>query len=255
MLRFYYLVICFIPLILFYIIKANYYCAHEDRYDENKRYGLAIQIMEDLKKKGHISTVSYGEDNLPKDGGYIMYANHQGKYDALGIMTCHDSPCSVVMDAERSRVLLTNQVMNLVHGIRLERHDFKQQMNELGRMTDEAKEGRKFIYFPEGKYEHNGNHLQEFRPGAFKVAKTAKCPIVPVAIYDSHIPFDFNSLRKVTTQVHFMDPIYYDDYAEMSTKEISEMVKERIEAKLADLEKNRKDCGYNRWFKEYREMS
>lgn len=247
MLRFYYLIICFIPVIIYYVLLADYYCSHEEEYDEVKRYSLAIRIMESLKRKGRIKTVSFGEQNLPDEGGYIMYANHQGKYDALGIMTCHKKPCSVVMDAERSKVLLTNQVMNLVKGVRLERHDLKQQVKELGRLTSEAKEGRRFIYFPEGKYEHNGNHLQEFRPGAFKAAKNAQCPIVPVAIYDSHLPFDFNSLRRVTTQVYFMDPINYEDYKDMTTQEISVMVKELIENKLQDLEQIRIDRGYNLW--------
>ncbi len=248
MLRFYYLILVFIPLILYYILKAEFYCAHEDSYDERKRYNLAIRIVNDVKRFGRIRTVSFGGENLPKDGGFIMYANHQGKYDALGVLSCIDEPCSLVMDAERSRMMLANQVIKLVHGVRLERHDFKQQISELNRMTTEAREGRRFLYFPEGKYEHNGNKLQEFRPGAFKIAKNAKCPIVPVAIYDSHIPFDFNSIRMVTTQVYFMKPIPYDEYRDMSTQEICVLVKELIEDKLLELEQNRIENNYNAWF-------
>lgn len=251
MLRFYYIIAITIPLILYYIFTANYYCSHEDKYDEEARFGLVLRIINSLKRVGRIKTVSMNEENLPKEGGYIMYSNHQGKYDALGIMYAHKSPCSVVMDAERSKVLLTNQVINLVHGKRLERNNLKQQAGELMKLTEEVEEGRRYIYFPEGKYDHNGNHLQEFRPGAFKCAKMAQVPIVPVAIYDSHLPFDFNSLRKVTTQVYFLDPIYYDEYEEMTTQEISEIVKERIEQQLELLEENRAKNGYNCKFKQY----
>ncbi len=252
MLRFYYLIIVFLPLIIYYILKANYYCSHEDRYDEYKRYSLALSIIRDVMRYGRISTVSYGEDKLPQTGGYIMYANHQGKFDALGIMDSHEQPCSVVMDAGRSKMPLADQVVSLVKGVRLDRTDFRQQVKVLGRMTEEAKEGRKFIYFPEGGYMHNGNSLQEFRPGAFKVAKNAGCPIVPVAIYDSHLPFDYNSLRRATTQVHFLEPIYFEQYADMSTKEISEMVKQLIEDKLVELEENRRNNGWNLWVKKYK---
>ncbi|MCR5398263.1 MAG: 1-acyl-sn-glycerol-3-phosphate acyltransferase [Lachnospiraceae bacterium] len=252
MLRFYFLIIFSLPLIIYYILMANHYCSHEDKYDEYKRYSLALSIIRDVKRRGRIKTVSYGENNLPTDGGYIMYANHQGKYDALGIMDAHKEPCSVVMDAGRSKMPLADQVVNLVKGVRLDRTDFRQQVKVLGDMTRQASEGRKFIYFPEGGYMHNGNKLQEFRPGAFKVAKNACCPIVPVAIYDSHLPFDYNSYRKVTTQVYFMEPIYYEDYEKMSTKEISDMVKQRIEAKLEELEDNRKRNGWNLWVPKYR---
>lgn len=251
MLRFYYIIGVSVPLILYYIIAADYYCSHEDRYDEEARFGLVLRIIYSLKKIGRIKTVSMNEESLPKEGGYIMYSNHQGKYDALGIMYAHKTPCSVVMDAERSKVLLTNQVINLVHGKRLERNNLKQQAGELMKLSEEAKAGRRYIYFPEGRYDHNGNHLQEFRAGAFKCAKVAQVPIVPVAIYDSHLPFDFNSLHKVTTQVYFLDPIYYDEYSEMTTKEISEIVKQRIEEQLEVLEENRAKNGFNSKFRIY----
>lgn len=252
MFRFYYLVIVFFPLIIYYITKAEYYCAHEDKYDDHMRFNLAIRIIHSVQKHGRISTVSYGNDKLPEEGGYIMYANHQGKYDALGIMDAHKTICSVIMDAQRSKMPLADQVIELVRGIRLDRTNFRQQIKVLDQMSKDTSEGRRFIYFPEGGYDHNGNKLQEFRAGAFKVAMRVNAPIVPVAIYDSHIPFDFSSLRKVTTQVYFMDPIYPEQYEGMSTQEVSAMVKDLIENKLDELEENRRLNGFNSKFKQYR---
>ena len=249
MLRFYYVIIISLPLIVYYIFLCTYYYNHQEKYDEYDCYKLAQKIIKTLKRNAKINTVSYGEQHLPNEGGYIMYSNHQGKYDALGIMSVHKKPCSIIMDAEKSRVILANQFVNLVKGIRLDKNNFKQQVKELNRLTEYAKRGRRFIYFPEGKYEHNGNKLQDFRPGSFKCAKLARCPIVPVAIYDSHLPFDFNSLRRVTTQVYFLEPIYYDEYSGKTTKEISIIVKNRIEEKLVHLEDNRKEMRINSKFK------
>ncbi len=64
---------------------------------------------------------------------------------------------------------------------------------------------------------------------AFKAATKAKCPIIPVALIDSFKPFDMNSAAKVTVQVHFLEPITYDEYKDMKTHEIAEEVKHRIE--------------------------
>ena len=251
MLRFYVVVGFSIPIILYYILMANYMYNHADRYDEKACYKLVRSLCFTLQRRGRIRTIATGSENLPKEGGYIMYSNHQGRYDALGIMSVHEKPCSVVMDAERSKVLLANQIVRVMRGKRLERNNLKQQYGELQQLTEEVKEGRRYIYFPEGGYNQNGNVLQEFRPGAFKCAKSAEAPIVPVAIYDSHLVFDFNTLKKVTTQVCFLEPIYYEEYSNMTTKQISEMVKSRIEAKLADLEENRARHGYNAKFKIY----
>ena len=174
-----------------------------------------------------------------------MYSNHQGRYDAIGIISAHDKPCSVVMDSERSKLPIAKQVVDLLCGVRMNKADIKQQVRASRDVRRAVEQGRRFIYFPEGKYEDNRNTLQEFHPGAFKCAQQAKAPIVPVAIYDSHIVFDFNSLKKVTTQVLFMEPIYYEEYGDMTTREISDMVKERIEEGLCKLDENRRRLNLN----------
>ena len=62
-----------------------------------------------------------------------------------------------------------------------------------------------------------GNEMLEFKGGSFKAATKAKCPIVPVALIDSFKPFDTNSIAPVTVLVHFLKPLYYDDYKDMKT--------------------------------------
>ena len=48
---------------------------------------MAQVMIEHVKKRGRIETVASGMENLPTEGGYIMFANHQGKYDALGVIS------------------------------------------------------------------------------------------------------------------------------------------------------------------------
>lgn len=248
MLRFYYVILISIPFIIFYLFMADYYVKNRERYDEEQCYQLAKKVVVRFKKNARIRTISYGEENLPQDGGYVMYSNHQGRYDAVGIISVHKKPCTVVMDEVRSRLLIVDQFVELLEGIRLSRTDFRQQVECAKAIQNGVEQGRRYIYFPEGGYDRNGNELQEFRPGAFNCAKKAKAPIVPVAIYDSHIPFDVNSLRRVTTQVCFLEPIYYEEYKEMTTQQISKVVKERIEECMNYLEEQRKVLKLNQRF-------
>lgn len=245
MLRFYYVILISLPFIIYYLVMAEHYVNHRERYDEEQCYDLAQRLIRQFKKNARIKTISYGEDNLPEEGGYIMYSNHQGKYDALGIISAHERPCSVVMDEERSRIILAKQFVDLLEGVRMNKTDLRQQVKASRDIRRGVERGKRYIYFPEGKYEKNGNTLQEFHAGAFKCAMQAKAPIVPVAIYDSHVVFDFNSLRKVTTQVYFLDPIYYEEYEDKTTQEISQMVKLRIEECLEMLDERRKTLNLN----------
>ena len=141
-----------------------------------------------------------------------MYSNHQGKYDTLGIMGSHPKPCTIVIDAYRSRLPITDSFIDLVQGSRLDRRDMKKQMKTIREIAEEVKAGRRYIVFPEGGY--------------------AKAPIVPVAIIDSYKHFGVNSLRKVRTYVHFLAPIFFEEYSGMRTAEIAELVKSRIAADI-----------------------
>lgn len=221
-----------LPIILYYLWKAGYIERHDDKYTESDRYKIARRMVGIMKRNGFIKTNVYGTDNLPDDGGYVMYANHQGKYDSLGIIYAHDNPCTVVIDEKRSHLFLTDQFVTLLKGSRLDKTNMKNQMQTILNVIAEVKAGRRYIIFPEGGYYHNRNEVHEFLPGAFKCAIKSKSPIIPVALIDSYKPFELNSIRPVTTQVHFLEPLYYEDYKDLNSIQIAQIVRDRIVAAI-----------------------
>lgn len=240
MVRFYFVIITGIPLILFYVVVMSLYAAHPEKYDEYSCYALAQKLIDLVKKRGRISTKVYGTENLPAENGYMMYSNHQGKYDALGIMAAHEQPCSVIMEYERSNMFGVAQFINLIKGKRLKKDDLRQQLQTLNEVAKEVEAGRRYLIFPEGGYENNHNSMQEFKAGSFKCVQKAKCPIVPVAIWDSYKAFEGKSMKRIVTQVHFLPAITYNEYAGMKTNEISDMVKKRIEECMDNIRKEMK---------------
>ena len=233
MVRIIYVVLVSLPFVLYYIHKMNYIERHSDKYTEEDRYKVARRCIDIVMRNGRIETEAHGMELLPKEGGYVMYSNHQGKYDTIGIMSAHEEPCTIVMDAYRSKLPIVDSFINLVGGSRLDKTDIKSQMKTILKIADEVKNGRRYIVFPEGGYDNNKNDLQEFKAGSFKCATKAGAPIVPVAIIDSYKPFGVNSLRRVKTQVHFLKPILFEEYQGMNTREIAEMVKGRIADAIA----------------------
>ncbi len=90
-----------------------------------------------------------------------------------------------------------------------------------------------YILFPEGDYEFNNkNRVTDFKAGSFKSATMSKAPIVPVALIDSYKVFNSLYVMPVTVQVHFLKPVFYEEYQGMKTKEIAQLVKKRIEAEI-----------------------
>ena len=234
MLRFCFVIIVSIPYIILLYAKSAYMDKHNDSFTEKERYDFAKLIVRKIMTHSFIETEVYGKENLPLEGGYVMYSNHQGKYDMVGIMYGHEKPCTVVMDEVRSNLPIMKPFLSVVQGSTLDRNDMRSQATTIKKLINEVNEGRKYVIFPEGGYDHNGNNLQVFKPGSFKISMRTKTPIVPVALVDSYVPYSYNSLRKVTTQVHYLQPISYEEYKDMKTEDIALMVRDRIEAKVKE---------------------
>ena len=118
----------------------------------------------------------------------------------------------------------------------MDREDVRQSMQVIIEVSKQVTQGRNYIIFPEGTRSKNGNKVGEFKGGSFKAATKAKCPIVPVALIDSFKPFDTGSTKSITVQVHFLQPLMYEEYKDMKTNDIAEEVKRRI---VEVIEKNK----------------
>lgn len=219
----------FIP---YFLIKLYYYAAHVDKIPEEKRYQLLRTIVRHANKGGNVSVETYGTENLPKENGFIMYPNHQGMYDVLAIIDSCANPVSAVAKVEVEKVPVLNKVLACMQAFYMDRADVRQSLQVITDVTREVKNKRNYIIFPEGTRSRNGNQLLEFKGGSFKAATKAKCPIVPVALIDSFKPFDVGTIEKVKVQVHFLKPLFYEEYKDMKTNEIAVEVKRRIEEKI-----------------------
>lgn len=235
MLRFIQVIVCNLPRL--YMIPKMEHKARSGKYTEEQRYAYARLTVSRMNRSGHIKTIGYGMENLPREGGYVMFPNHQGKYDALGIIATHEKPCSVVIDDAKSHMILTTQFVNMLHGKRMVISDLKQSVRIISEVAQEVAAGRRYIIFPEGGYFHNHNEVREFKPGCFKSAMRAKAPIVPVVLIDSYKVFEEWSLKPVTTQVHYLPPIFYEEYKGMTTIEVSDVVRDRIKKHIEKVTK------------------
>ena len=164
-----------------------------------------------------------------------MYPNHQGKYDALGIIYTHKEPCSVVIDKAKSNSILVKEFIDLIQGKRMEKDNVRQALTIINEVAEDVVSGKRYILFPEGGYERKKDNLvADFKPGSFKSATMSGSPIIPVALIDSYRVFNGLHIKPVTAQVHFLKPLLYEEYKGMKTVEIAQLVKKRIEEKIAE---------------------
>lgn len=218
--------IIFVP---FMWCKLCYYAAHADKYTDEQHNKMLKFIVSRANKGGNVIIDAHGVENIPKENGFMLYPNHQGMYDVLALVDACPTPISVVAKKEIKDIPFLKQVIACMKGFLLDREDVRQAMQVIINVTNEVKKGRNYVIFAEGTRSKKGNIIQDFKGGSFKAATKAKCPIVPVALIDSFKPFDTNTISPVTVQVHFLPPLYYDEYKNMKTNEIADIVQERIQ--------------------------
>lgn len=199
-----------------------------EKYSEEERYRVLSNIIKKVNRAGNVKIISDGEENLPKENGYVLFPNHQGLFDALVLLETNKQPITFVMKKEIENQWFIKKIIKLLQAQIIDRDDIRQSMGVINTMTKEVKEGRNYVIFAEGTRSRKGNELLDFKGGSFKSAVNAKCPIIPVAIMDSYKVFDSKSIKKATVRMAYLKPIYPEEYNKMKTTEIACIVKERI---------------------------
>lgn len=212
--------------------------AENENVSEETKYTFIREIGERGCKCGNVTVHGYGFENLPEQSGYIMYPNHQGLFDVMGLVYLNPTPFGVVIKKEAYDIFCLKQLVQTLGGLFMDRSDPRQGLQIINEVARQVKEGRNFVIFPEGTRSKNGNRLGDFKSGSFKAATKAKCPIVPIAIIDSFLPFDNTATEQVDSQFHVLPPIPYKEYQGMKTSEIADLVKNRIEKVIAENEHN-----------------
>lgn len=219
-----------------YLFIRLWLTAKRYRGDYNPGFRIAKVIAKRAIWGGNIKLEVYGEENIPKEDGFIFYPNHQGLFDSLTFFASSPKPFAAVIKKEAKDIILLKQVLQATGSLAMDREDIRQSMQVISQITEEVKAGRNYLIFPEGTRSREGNKVQEFKPGSFKAAQKAKCPIVPCALINCFIPFDRQSIRRVTVKLIYLKPLYYEEYKDMKTVEIAQEVRRRIVETITEYE-------------------
>lgn len=209
--------------------KLCYYARHLDKYAEETTYHHIHRIMSLAVKSGNVDLQVYGQENLPERDGFLLCGNHQGLFDVVALASSCRRCLGAVYKKELVDVPFVKQIAACTKSFPMDRQDVRQSLMVIQSVTRELQAGRNYLIFPEGTRSRNGNKMGEFHGGSFRCAVKAKCPIVPIAFIDSYKVLDQKGCKPVTVQMHYLEPITYEEYKDMKTPELAELVKGRIQ--------------------------
>lgn len=201
---------------------------HPERYPEPLRYRHIRHAFQLAIQSGNMEFQVFGKENIPTDEPYMMYPNHQGKFDALAVVAGCEVPMGVVMKKELVRDPVMKRILKCTGSFGMDRGDPRQSLAVINSVIEQLKLGRPYVIFPEGEANRHTNAVGEFHCGCFRCAIRTGCTVIPVALINCFKPLDQPGTDPVSVQVHYLKPITREEYAGMNTRKLAALVRERI---------------------------
>ena len=209
--------------------KLHRYAKHPENYPEQESWDHVSYIMNLAVSTGNVELKVTGTENIPETPGFMLYGNHQGMFDVMAIAYSCPRPLGIVYKKELEHTPFLKDILKCTRSFAMDREDVRQSLKVIQAVTEEVKNGRNYVIFPEGTRSKTGNTMGEFHGGSFRCAVKAKCPVVPMAFIDCYQVLDEKGSRPVSVQLHYLKPIEYEEYQNMKPAELAELVKCRIQ--------------------------
>jgi 1-acyl-sn-glycerol-3-phosphate acyltransferase len=210
--------------------KLRKYAKDPARYPEIETWNHVKRTLELCVKAGNVDLQVTGLENIPQEGGFMLYGNHQGLFDIMAIGSTCPQPLGAVYKKELKNIPVLDDIMKVTRSFSMDREDVRQSLQVIQAVTQEVKNGRSYLLFPEGTRSKKGNEMNDFHGGSFRCATKAKCPVVPFALIDSFKVLDQKGSDPVTVQLHYLAPIPYEEYKDLKPAQLADLVKDRIQA-------------------------
>ncbi len=174
-----------------------------------------------------------GIENLPKDTGFSIYANHTSMMDIPVLMwNLRGYPIAFLQKQKVNDLPLVGKWTPPLGCVNLDRENSRKGAEAILQTIKNVKNGSSMVIFPEGTRAYNVGELLEFKAGSFKVALKSKAPLVPITIKK---PKNFRSIKwpfkkPITLIIH--KPLEFSDFRKQSSQELSDQVRDIIESVL-----------------------
>ena len=209
--------------------KLCKYAKAPEKYTRQEMWDHIGYIMGLAAKSANVDLQVTGLENIPKEGSFMLYGNHQGLFDVVAIAASCPRPLSVVYKKELSNVPILKQIYACTNSFAMDREDVRQSLTVIQNVTQQVKNGYPYLIFPEGTRSKLGNKMLPFHGGSFRCAVKAKCPVVPMAFINSFRVLDEKGSDRVTVQLHYLPPIPYEEFQDLKAAELAALVQGKIQ--------------------------
>lgn len=175
--------------------------------------------------KLHVS----GYDKVPFGKRFLLVSNHCSKFDNfIQCAVLKKTQLAYISKPENFKIPIGGRFMRRGLYLSLPRGNTREEFKVIMKAIEYIKDDKVSIgIFPEGTRSKDGN-LQEFKPGAFKIAEKAKCPVIVCSMkgtFEIHKNWPWKTSHVYMDILDVIDPSVWE---EKNTVEVSQYTHDLI---------------------------
>jgi 1-acyl-sn-glycerol-3-phosphate acyltransferase len=186
-----------------------------------------------IGKKLHVE----GQENIKKNGKYILIANHSSLFDILAIISFLPG-VSWFGHARLLKIPIFSQILKMTDYVPMKRANIKNTREMLDRLIEKS-QGHTIAIFPEGTRTQDGK-ISDFFRGFIHVLRASEINVLPVTLNGFFVlkpknRFYINFSSRISVIIH--EPLERGALIKKDDAEIINIVKNIIESSLVSLQK------------------
>lgn len=143
-----------------------------------------------------------GKENIPKDGGYIIAANHKSNFDPIFTTIVQKKKAYFLAKEELFSNKLMGKILYLLGARPIKRG--RSDISAIKTGIEILKEEKPLTIYPQGTRSKNID-LTKVKTGVALLAVKSKVPVLPIGIKGAYLPFGRIKLT-------IGKPMYFDEY-------------------------------------------
>lgn len=221
--------ICFAVMLVLWALTCVIFSAFVDKSKPCMKHSRIFRfyancIIDSVVQLMRIRLHVTGLEKLPEEK-FLLVGNHKSSMDPIlemGVLRRYN--VGFVAKKQLFAMPIIGKIMHKCHCVSLDRENPRKNVKTILNVIDIIKSGEASIgIYPEGR-RNNGAGLLPFKPGAFKIAQKAGCPVVVAVIRNSELVKKNAPFRKTDVYVDFINVIGQTQVSGSTIEQMSAMV-------------------------------
>ncbi|WKX02226.1 lysophospholipid acyltransferase family protein [Candidatus Mycoplasma mahonii] len=222
----------------------------DERYQDQWKNDYVLKSSNKLLKIFKVELIVKGFEHIAKAPA-ILAPNHSSYFDVALIMAALKNPQEGTDNHNYKPVFLAKESLrsnkrskgfsDILNTFYINRKAPRSSLVEMDKFAEYAKEHKKYaVVFPEGTRTKNGE-INDFKGGAFRIAKKTFISIIPVTINNSLSISDLSRKKTLKVEVIFGKALKPISFISLDNKSLAMRVKKEVQKEWKKPEGERSD--------------